>query len=105
MPIRFIGLVNFDPQEQSIIKELSEEYYDKILRDIQNALLIVDLKKYERKQKNSKYAFHSRVEGPSLMLISKASDWDIKRTLHKLFKKLEKELQHKYKIKGGLPKH
>lgn len=100
MLIQFIGLKDFDSSETSIIKELSEEYYEKLLRDITNAQLILELKKYKKDGEKAKYAFHSRVEsGKSLALVSKASDWDLKRTLHKLFQKLEHELQHKYKIK------
>lgn len=98
MPIQFMGLKEFDEKEEEIIRNLSAEYYEKLLRDITNAKLVLDLKKYKKDGEKAKYAFHSRVEsGKSLALVSKASDWDIKRTLHKLFQKLEHELQHKYK--------
>lgn len=98
MLIQFIGLKDFDLKETEIIKTLSAEYYEKISRDIQNAKLILDLKKYKKDGEKSKYALHSRIEsGRNLALISKASDWDLKRTLHKLFQKLEHELQHKTK--------
>ena len=101
MPIQFKGLVNFDTLEEATIKQLAREYYDKLLRDIKDALLVLDLKKYENEGKKVKYALHSRVEsGSTLILNTKASDWDLRRTLHKLFKKLERELQHKYKLKG-----
>lgn len=101
MPIQFKGLVNFTTLEEATIKKLTREYYDKLLRDIKDALLVIDLKKYENQGKRTKYAFHSRVEsGKTLVLVTKASDWDLRRTLHKLFQKLERELQHKYKLKG-----
>lgn len=106
MPIQFVGLINFNESESVTIKQLTQEYYDKILRDVKDALLIISLKKYDQKETKCKYAFHSRVEsGSTVLLTSEASDWDLKRTLHKLFQKLEKGLQHKYKLKGNLPKH
>lgn len=105
MPIRFIGLVNFNTLESETIKKLARQYYDKILRDIKNALLVLDAKKYDVEGKKCKYALHSRVEsGSTVLLTTKAFDWDLRRTLHKLFQKLERELQHKYKTEGHPPK-
>lgn len=101
MPIQFKGLINFNTLESETIKKLSRQYYDKLLRDLKDANLVLDLKKYDQEGKRTKYALHSRIEsGSTLRLNTKASDWDLRRTLHKLFKKLEKELQHKYRLKG-----
>ena len=106
MPIQFIGLINFSKLESGIIRGLAQEYYDKFLRDVKDILLVISLKKYDQKETKCKYSFHSRVEsGSTVLLTSEASDWDLKRTLHKLFQKLEKGIQHKYKLKGNLPKH
>ena len=101
MPVQFKGLVNFNTLESETIKKLARQYYDKLLRDLKDAKLVLDLKKYDSEGKRTKYALNSRVEsGTTVVLITKASDWDLRRTLHKLFKKLERELQHKYKLKG-----
>lgn len=109
MPIRFIGLANFDTEEDTAIKQITREYYEKILRALEKSSIVLELKKTELSETNNKrfrYDFHVRVESANKIIATAESfDWDIKRTLHRVFQKLEHELQHKYKLEGHLPKH
>ncbi len=102
MQTRFVNIKQFDIQESSKIKELSEEYSEKFERHLPNSKLSLDLHKQKEKEKSDKvkYAIHARLITENTTLISKASDWDLARTLHKVFKGMENEIQHKYRTEG-----
>ena len=95
--IQYIGLKEFTEQEQEIIKSLALEYADKLERYISEFTLVINLKRHNLAGKRIKFSFHTRLDAPSFILTSKADDWDLARTLHKLFKKIENEIKHKFK--------
>lgn len=103
MPIQFIGLNGLEKKESDIIKGLAVEYYNRVLRDLPQALLVLQVKIYKEEGKQ-KFSMHARINHPSIVLAAQAADWDLRRTVHKVMKKIERELQHKYKTEGHLPK-
>ncbi len=100
MPIEFIDLKILNEEEIPILNKLVKEYYTKFERDLKNPKLIIHFKKYKKSGNQVKYSIHSRIDSPSIILSANAHDWDFARTLHKVFKKLEQEFQHKFKTEG-----
>ena len=95
--IQYIGLKEFSEQEQELIKSLAIEYADKLERHIREFTLVINLKRHNLAGKRIKFSFHTRLDAPSFILTSKADDWDLARTLHKIFEKIENEIKHKFK--------
>lgn len=103
MQVRFVGLRDLTQEEASLLSTLVEGYKLRLERDIPDFILVVSVKKHSKKAKQ-KYSIHTKLSAPSAVLVSQAFDWDFSRTIHKAMKKLENELQHKFKIEGHLPK-
>lgn len=103
MPIQFIGLNSLEKKESDVVRGLAVEYYDRILRDLPQALLVLNTKIYDQEGKK-KFSLHARINAPGIVLVTEAADWDLRRTVHKVMKKMERELQHKFKTEGHLPK-
>ena len=104
MPIDFIGLKDLKPGEAEIIADISGHYYDKLLIKIPRFLLKVHIKKQKKAGNRKKFSSHLRLETPSVIAVSESHDWDLTRVLHDCFKKLDRELKHKLKLEGHLPK-
>jgi len=100
MPIRFIKSRSLTKEEIDVVNKVSSLYLNKIERYTKNPDLMIQIKK----QKNSgdkaiKYSIKSRIEG-SIFIQSSCYDWNLSRAMHSCFKKLLKEMDHKFKIKG-----
>lgn len=95
-PIQFIGVNELDEPQKALVNKLSTEYYDKIQRSLKNLTsLVIHVKQYEKEGKKSKFSIHIRAIAPTRIFEStKASDWDLTRTLHKAFKDLERQIEH-----------
>ena len=99
--IQFIDLKKLNEDEQETVKKLSAEYYPKIKRELRDITTII----VHIKEHGHKYSIHIRAEAPEKVFEStKASDFDLARTMHKAFKDLEREIQHVFhKDKGWKP--
>lgn len=103
--IKFIGLDDFDELEKSIINDVSNKGYNKILRDIKDAVLVLHAKKYDKTGTRSKFSIHARVEsGETLIANAKSDDWKLETALHKAMEKIENGIGHKFKVKKGRAK-
>ena len=102
MSVQFINLKILEEEEKPTVNKLVDEYFSKIQREIKNASLIVQFKKYNKEGRRAKYSIHARVDAPSIICSAEASDWDLARTLHKVFNKVQNEIKHKYKIEGSI---
>jgi len=96
-PIQIVGIKELDDMDKDIVNKLANEYFLKIKRELQNITsLIFHIKCYKKEGKKKKYSINARAIAPTRMFEStKAADWDLARTLHKAFKDLEREIQHK----------
>jgi ribosome-associated translation inhibitor RaiA len=103
--IKILGLEDFDFLEKDRIKQLVAEYYTKIERTLKGNLLILHLKKHNAEGSRAKISIHARIENPTFVTLARASDWDINKALHSVLKKLETEIEHKFKPKNKNPKH
>ena len=108
--IQYIGIEDLTPGERATLDKLSAEYYKSIKRSLKNEVsMTVHIKEYKKaamkkkeereeyqKQKRKKYAVNVKVAAPTRIFEEKnASDWDFARTLHKAFKSIERQIQHR----------
>lgn len=98
MPFQFIDLKLLTKEEVPTVERLCAEYEKKIARHVPNPQFILQFKKHNDTGKKVKYSIHCRLEAPQILAPSEAHDWDLATTLHKVFQKIEKELEHKFKL-------
>ena len=89
-----------------VIGNKQKEDFDKIVNDgllkIQRKLktinsLNIHLKEYS-KEGRVKYSIHAHVTDSFGTIEADAADWDFNRTLHKVFTKLQSEIEHKFHL-------
>ena len=96
--IKLIGLENFDEIEKFDIQEMTKANYDKLSKEFEEITLVLHAKKYDKSGKKCKYALNAKIEkGEGVLSNAKYADWDLKKTLHKLFDKLDYGIKHKFK--------
>lgn len=106
--IQFIGVNELSEDEQLIVNTLATEYYGKIKRALKNLTsMAVHVKTYKKEGAKKKFSINIRAIAPTGIFESKmAADWDLARTLHKAFKNIEHEIEHKLMVSsGGLKAH
>lgn len=96
-PIQIIGMDKIESEaEKETINKLANEYYEKIQRTLQNITSIaLHVKVHSKGGKSKKWDFRVRVIAPTRIFEAQESDWDLARSLHKVFKNIEREIQHK----------
>ncbi len=104
--IQFKGLEELSPRGIARIKELSYHYQEKIERALNNQTsLTVHVKRYNKEGTRAKYSIHAKAAAATRIFNStKAHDWDLARTLHKAFKDLENQIEHKLHTSDQKPK-
>lgn len=104
MPVQFIGLNKFGTEQADRIVKITEHYHNKIKIKIPDFLLKVHIKEKKLAGKKIKFSIHLRLETPNIIAVSESHDWDLVRALHDCFKRLQREIAHKFKLEGHLPK-
>lgn len=99
-PIQIIGIDEIEDEfEKATINKLANEYYGKIERGINNITSVtLHIKKHSKGGKTKKWDMRVRVNAPTKIFEAQESDWDLARSLHKVFNNIERELQHKLKV-------
>ncbi|MBT3262374.1 hypothetical protein HN992_02410 [Candidatus Woesearchaeota archaeon] len=97
--VNYIGLKSLDATEGEILKTLVLKYLVKLDRSLPNGNVKFHVKLHEIGGK-VKYSFHARVKAEKEILGSAADDWDLRRTVHKVMKKLLSSVEHKLKLDG-----
>ena len=96
--IQYRGVDGLNDDEKGTLNKLAPEYYEKIQRALKNVTsLQVDIKLYNKLGSKKKYDIHAKVIAPTKMFSTSYADWDFARTLHKVFKKMEREILHRLK--------
>lgn len=99
--IQYIGIDDLDAKERAILDKLSAEYYDTIQRSLKNEVSItIHVKKHKQEEDNPekqhRFEITIKVAAPTAIFEEKhAEDWDFARTLHKAFKNIERQIQHR----------
>jgi ribosome-associated translation inhibitor RaiA len=95
-PIQVVGVDLLDEKEKAIANKLINEYYTKIVRELKNLTsVVVHLKLHSKGGKNKKFDIRVKAIAPTRIFESQESDWDLARTLHRVFKNMERQIEHK----------
>ena len=94
--IQILGLKDFSEKEQNEVLELTQRYYEKIERNLPG-LLKIHAKKHDKAGERSKYSFHAKVQLPESLINVRDDDWILATALHKVLKKVENQVKHKFK--------
>jgi len=99
IPLETIGFNVLNEKDKRDFQKLFEEYSKKIQHKIKGIELIkIHLKEHNYEgniaDKNKKFSIHVKVIGPMKSIEADAFDWDFKRTIHKVFKKMIEEAEH-----------
>ncbi len=98
-PIQIIGIDTIEDEfEKATINKLANEYYEKIQRALRNITSVTLHIKKHTKGGKAKWDMRVRVIAPTRIFEAQESDWDLARTLHRVFKNIERELQHRLKV-------
>lgn len=95
-PIQVVGIELLDDQEKIIANKIINEYYPKIVRELKNITSVtVHLKAHTKGGMRKKFDVRVKASAPTRIFESQESDWDLARTLHRVFRNMEREIQHK----------
>lgn len=79
-------------------QKIWEEYSKKIERRLKNTESIkIHLKEYSPGGK-TKFSIHALVSYAGKSIEAEAFDWDLKRTFHKVFNKIEQQIEHAFHV-------
>ena len=99
MEIRTKGFELLNEDEKSDFNALFENYSKKIERKMKGvSSIVVHLKDYSKKGLRKKFSVHAKIIYSGRVLEADAFDWDFKRTIHKIFRKIEEEIEHRFHI-------
>jgi len=97
--IEIINIKILNEKDREIAGKLLEEYHKKIQRLIKNPLLLkVHVKEYDKDGKKSKYSLNTEAVFAGKMIESSSWDYDFARAIHKGMKKIESEIEKKFKV-------
>jgi len=96
--LQTVGFEILTEKTRNEFNELWGEYSKKIGRKLKNAESCrVHLKEYSPGGK-TKFSIHALVSYAGKSIEANASDWDLRRTFHKVFNKIEQEIEHKFHV-------
>jgi len=99
MSIEIVNAEVLKEKEKEIANKLLEEYYFKIKRMIKKEFLLkTNFKEYEKDGKKVKYSINAEAIFSGKMINSSSWDYDLARTIHKAMKKIESEIEHKFRV-------
>lgn len=98
-PIQITGIEEVSEEDQGIVNKLANDYYGKIKRALKNEISIkVHIKQHSKTGKKHKSDVRVQLVAPTRRFVAQESDWDLARTLHRVFKNIERQLQHRLKV-------
>ena len=106
-PIQIVGIDEVDNEsEKDLINKLANEYYEKIQRSLKNLTSItLHIKAHSKGGKAKKWDLRVKVIAPTKIFEAQESDWDLAKSLHKVFKNVERQLEHKLHTDSQRPKN
>ena len=105
-PIQIAGIDEVEDEiERGTINKLANEYYEKLQRSLRNITSVtLHVKKHTKGGKAKKWDMRVKVIAPTKIFEAQESDWDLARSLHRVFRNVERELQHKLHTDDQKPK-
>ena len=93
-----IGFEVLTEKTRNEFQKLWEEYSEKIGRKLKNTESVrIHLKEYSPGGK-TKFSIHALVSYAGKSIEADAFDWDLRRTFHKVFNKIEQEIEHMFHV-------
>jgi len=97
--IQVTGIDELSEEEKGIVNTLANEYYGKIQRGLKNITSItLHIKQHSKTGKKHKSDIRVKVIAPTQIFEAQESDWDLARTLHRVFKNIERQIEHRLKV-------
>jgi ribosome-associated translation inhibitor RaiA len=97
--VRYVGIKALTNTEQEVTKTLVMRHAEKLDRFFTNYACTFHTKLYDIEGR-AKYAFRAKVSCPGVVLSSDATDWDLRRTVHKVMQKILQEAEHTFHKQG-----
>ena len=95
-PIQIKGIDELNDEEKNLVNTLANEYYGKIQRELKNATSIsLHVKQHSKTGNRHKSDIRVKVIAPTKIFEAQESDWDMARTLHKVFNNIERQIEHR----------
>jgi len=95
-PIQIKGIDELNDEEKNLVNTLANEYYGKIQRELKNATSIsLHVKQHSKTGNRHKSDIRIKVIAPTKIFEAQESDWDLARTLHKVFNNIERQIEHR----------
>ena len=103
--IQFVGMHELRMDESERVKELAEQYFPKIKRELHNLTrLVVNVKLHNEAGARRKYSMHAQVVSPGKNFESNNQvGFDISTVCHQAFGALIREIQHTYHAERSRP--
>ena len=96
--LQTIGFEILTEKTKNEFQKLWEEYSKKIERKLKNTESIrIHLKEYNAGGK-TKFSVHVLINYSGKSMDAEAVDWDLNRTFHKVFNKIENEIEHTFHL-------
>lgn len=98
--IQIIGIDELNDEDTGLVNTLANEYYGKIQRGLKSITSIsLHIKQHSKTGNKHKSDIRVKVIAPTKIFESQESDWDLARTLHKVFRNIERQIEHRLKSK------
>ncbi len=96
--LKTIGFEVLTEKTKNEFQKLWDEYSKKIERKLKNVESFkIHLKEYSSGGK-TKFSIHVVVAYSGKSIKAEAVEWDLKRTFHKVFNKIENEIEHTFHV-------
>lgn len=107
--IQYVGVTALAPEEQDVIQSLTQEYHEKIKRELHN---LTDLVVHAQaagvvagKEKRKRYSLHIRAMCPGHTFeSSKSDDYELPRAVHRSFEEILAQIMHTLRTDVTRPK-
>lgn len=96
--LQTIGFETLTEKTKNEFQKLWEEYSKKIEYKLKNVENIKIRLKEHSPGGRIKFSIHVMVAYSGKAMEADASDWDLNRTFHKVFNKIEEEIEHKFHV-------
>lgn len=96
--LKTVGFEALTQKTKEEFQKLWGEYSIKIGHKLKNIESVrIHLKEYSPGGK-TKFSIHAFVSYAGKSIEADSFDWDLRRTFHKVFKKIEQEIEHKFHV-------
>ncbi len=96
-----VGFELLTDKEKKEFQRIFDNNFNKIQRKIKNiSSFIFHFKEYEKDGKVKKFSINSKIIFDNKIIEASAYDWDFNKSVHKIFNKLNEEIEHKFHLEG-----